>query len=201
VDRVGIMGGTFNPIHFAHLILAEMAREQHGLDRVMFLPSKKPAHKSIQALADDHHRYKMTELAIMGNDAFFVSDIELRREGNTYTIDTLRHLAENNADTEYYYIIGGDPLLYFDEWKCADQIVGLCRLITSDRAGCDTDEVKDKINKLNKELNTDIMYADIPRIDISSSMIRERIGLGRTVKYLLPDLVGEYIVKYGLYLT
>lgn len=197
--RVGIMGGTFNPIHFAHLSLAEFAREQFAFDEVMFLPSKKPVHKSNHELIDDHHRYNMVKLAIDGHPQFYVSDIELKRDGNTYTIDTLHYLHENTKNIAYFFIIGGDSLVSFEKWKSADEILGLCHIIAASRGGYDAHSIKAKINELNTKYNADIQYLDLPAMDISSRMIRERLKNGQTARYLMPESVIDYIHQHHLY--
>lgn len=199
MQKIGIMGGTFNPIHYAHLTLAEFAKEQFAFDKVMFLPSKKPAHKSNKELADDNHRFNMVELAIQNNEGFYVSDIEFKREGSTFTIDTIRFLTENSKDTEYYFIIGGDSLFNFEKWRSAGEILKLCHLAAAARGEYDILDVKNKINELNSKYDADIQYLSIPGMDISSSRIRERLSNNKTVRYLIPDGVIEYIQKFNLY--
>lgn len=201
MQKIGIMGGTFNPIHYAHLTLAEFAKEQFAFDKVMFLPSKRPAHKSIRELADDSHRLAMVKLAIENNPDFYVSTIEFEREGNTYTIDTLKYLSENSKDTEYYFIIGGDSLFSFEEWKDSKQILKLCNIVAATRGEYDSESVKNKIKEFNKRYDSDIKYLEIPGMDISSHMIRQRIDNSQTVRYLTPDSVIEYIKNNKLYMV
>lgn len=197
--RVGIMGGTFNPIHYAHLILAEFAREQFSFDKVMFLPSKRPAYKDMSGLLEDKHRFNMTKLAICNNDAFYISDIELNREGNTYTIDTLDYLTKNYKDEEYYLIIGGDSLFNIEKWRDFDRLLKVSHIIASMRGEYDNDHVRHKITELNDKYKADIQFLSIPSIDISSSMIRDRLSKRQSLKYLMPDEVIQYIYDNRLY--
>lgn len=199
MKRIGIMGGTFNPIHYGHLTLAEFSCKQFGLDEIMFLPSKKPAYKPNKDLVSDSHRLTMIKLAIKGNPYFYTSDMEYEREGNTYTADTMDILSSRNPDAEYFFIMGADSLFTFENWKDPERIIKHCSLIAAIRGAHDLQAVQIKSEELSRLYNGRILIAEIPGIDISSNMIRQRIREGLTVRYLVPDPVISYININNLY--
>lgn len=199
MKRVGIMGGTFNPIHYAHLILAEHAFWQFALDEVVFIPSKKPAHKPVDYLASDEHRFAMIQNAIADNPHFTISAIEYEREGNTYTVDTLELLKADHPDIEYYFILGGDSLINFESWLRYERILELCHVVAAMRGEYDLDRMKEKADELNNQYQSDIKILNIPGMDVSSRMIRERIQNKQTVRYLLPETVIAYIYEHNIY--
>lgn len=199
MKKIGIMGGTFNPIHFAHLILAENAYEQFNLDEVVFMPSKRPAYKDLSELVSNEHRMNMIKAAIEGNDHFSISDMEYHREGNTYTADTLRELNRNNPDEEYYFIIGGDSLLELEKWYQPETVLSLSHVVASSRSDISDQEIEDKIKELNDKYHSDIELLKVPSMDISSKMIRSRLEQNQTVRYFLPEAVLQYIKCHDLY--
>ncbi|MEZ4700630.1 MAG: nicotinate-nucleotide adenylyltransferase [Rhodothermales bacterium] len=189
--RVGIFGGTFNPPHFAHLILAEIIREQAELDRIRWIPTHTPPHKTAETPA--RHRLAMTRLAIAGNDAFEVSEIELERGGPSYTVDTLEALQRAEPDVAFSLLIGGDSLADFMTWRRPDEIVRRAPLIVYRRPGVTASP------EAATRFADRIRYADAPAIDLSSQTIRERVQNGQSIRYLVPDSVRAYITRHGLY--
>ena len=199
--KIGIMGGTFNPIHNGHLILGQTAYEQFDLDEVLFMPNKKPYYKKLSKNITDDQRCDMVKLAIADNDAFTFSDIEVTREGNTYTIDTLRILTEQNPDCEYYFIMGADSLFHFDSWKEPEEITKLAVLLVATRETMVTFDIESQIEYLQSEYeNARIECLFSPSLEISSSQLRKRCRDGKSIRYLVPDSVASYIKEHELYL-
>lgn len=197
--RIGIMGGTFNPIHFGHLILAQYALEEYSLDKIWFMPSKRPPHKPEDTVIPDFNRREMTELAIAGNSDFELSDIELKREGSTYTVDTLKQIKTDYPDNHFYFIIGGDSLFQIEFWKDTGTIFSLVEILAASRYHMSEQMLREQILRLNDIYHGRIMPISVPAIDISSKMIRERIKNGKSIQYLLPEPVAAYILENGLY--
>jgi len=195
--RVGILGGTFDPVHVAHLILAEGAREALALDEVLFIPAGEPWRKSGRAITPAEHRLAMLRLAVEGNEAFGISDIELRRSGPTYTADTLEELAGERLDDEFYFIVGADALADLPSWHEPERIVAHAVLAVAPR---ELQEVN--VAALNLPgLAARIEAFPLPRIDISSTDIRARVAAGASIRYLVPDAVERYIRAHGLYMA
>lgn len=199
MKKVGIMGGTFNPIHTAHLILAENAYEQFRLDQIVFMPSKQPAYKDLGDIIAKEHRQKMIELAIEGNPHFSIDTMEYEREGNTYTADTLIELHQKYPDNEYYFIVGGDSLYQLEHWNRPQVILSLAHILAAQREDITDDRMIAKIDELEESFHADIRLIHIPQFDISSNMIRERLREGKTVRYFVPEKVDDYIREHGLY--
>lgn len=201
MKKLGIMGGTFNPIHLAHLILAESAYEQYSLDQVMFLPSRKPVYKDAAEILPDMARYHMIELAIQDNPHFFLSDLELKREGNTYTADTVLELKKQEPDTEFYFIIGGDSLLSFDKWSRPEVILKHVHLLAAKRGRQEQILLENQVKKLTYQYQPvyGIHLFEAPAMEISSTDIRERIRAGRSIRYLVPKLAEEFIKEQRFY--
>ena len=194
--KVGIMGGTFDPIHIGHLILGENAYLQFGLDKVVFMPSGNPPHKKERDGGTDLQRMDMVKLAIASNTHFEISDIEMNEEGYTYTYRTLEKLVKEHPDTEYYFIIGADSLFYFDTWKNPQRIADACTLVVATRNHTSDEKLDEKIEFVRKRFNANIEKLDTENIDCSSSQIRSWIKEGHTVKYYVPDTVINYIHTY-----
>lgn len=186
--KIGILGGTFNPIHLGHLILAEEARERLELEKVIFVPTYLPPHKDTSSIIPASARFEMIELAIRGNAAFGVSDIEIRRQGRSYTIDTLKSLQKEYRTDELFFVIGSDLLTYLDEWKDVEQIVKMVTFIAATRPGYPLEKIPSFIQTM-----------PIRAVDISGFEIRSRIREGTSIRYLVPDAVHQYIVERGLY--
>lgn len=204
--RIGIMGGTFNPIHYGHLVTAEEALSQFKLDRVIFIPTGHPPHKTTGKLASPEDRYMMTAMATASNSHFFVSRIETERKGKSYTIDTLKELKKiYGKGSDFYFITGADAILEILTWKNTEEIITLCKFIAATRPGYNLSRIEELRKKLfgdnkNSKLRKDgISIMEIPALAISSTDIRERIKTNRPIKYLLPESVCNYLLKYGLY--
>ena len=190
MNRIGFFGGTFNPIHMGHLAIAQMAQERFKLDKVIFIPSHQPPHKNVAPLASAKDRYKMVRLAIAGNENFEVSDVETKRIGKSYTVDTLQHFRKiYPAKVKFFFIIGGDSLATLSSWKNIDEILKLATFIVVNRPGYS--DIK----------NIKHLTVTKPGIDISSSYLRERINSGKSARYLVPEAIHHYIVKQRLYLA
>jgi len=192
--KLGILGGTFDPIHMGHLVLAEQAREQFELDQIIFIPSASPPHKTEQELSLAIHRFEMTKLALEGNRYFSVSDIELKRKGLSYTIETLRELKGFYKDSEIYFLTGSDVLEEITTWRDPEEIYKLARIVIAVRPG---------FNKFDPEHHfaKKSVIVRITGVDISSTQIRQKVRNGESIKYLVPSKVEEYIKKKNLYTT
>jgi nicotinate-nucleotide adenylyltransferase len=204
--KLGIMGGTFNPIHYGHLVTAEEALRQFGLDKVVFIPTGEPPHKTTGILATPEDRYLMTVIATASNSDFLVSRIEIGRKGKSYTIDTLKHLKGIFRDrATLYFITGADAILEIITWKDTGDVLRLCRFIAATRPGYDIKKIEQLKSVISKDFNLDISGKDhihlmeIPALAISSTDIRKRIKEGKPIKYLLPEGVSNYILKNELY--
>lgn len=191
--RLGIFGGTFDPIHLGHLILAELARYLLRLDRVLFVPARIPPHKG-STPTDAEHRIRMTRLATEGNAHFAVSDIELGREGPSYTVDTLRALRELEPDTEHYLLMGADSARDLESWKDHDVLLEDSTVVVLGRPGVEAVDLPPEVGRRTTVLST-------PRFDISSSQIRGLVREGGPIRYLVTDPVESYIRSEGLYRT
>ncbi|MGI6604636.1 MAG: nicotinate-nucleotide adenylyltransferase [bacterium] len=195
--RVGIMGGTFDPIHYGHLVAAEAARAAFGLSEVLFVPNRLPPHKKDYPVSDPKHRYLMTVLATITNPFFEVSRIELDREGYSYTIDTLRALsAQFGPAVELYFISGADAIAEILTWKDVDELLGLCYFIAVTRPGY---KLSVKLGHLQQKYSHKVFTVEVPALAISSTDIRKRVMEGKPLKYLLPEAVENYIIKNKLY--
>ncbi len=197
--KTGIMGGTFNPVHNGHLLLAETAREFFGLDKVIFMPSGNPYMKKNAIIPDGNLRVQMLEHAVKENPYFRLSRMEVEREGPTYTCDTLVKLRELNPEEEYYFIMGADSLLTLESWKNPEIIFQNCVIAAAVRGTGTEDKIKKIADYLTESYQSDIRIMPSRYIDISSSEIRKRIKDGRSVRYMIPDSVIAYIEKEGLY--
>ena len=192
--KLGIFGGTFNPIHLGHLLIAQDALEEFGLSKVLFIPAATPPHKRAPDLAPDRHRLAMVKLATRENPKFAVSDIELRRGGLSYTIDTVRALRKRHSRAELHLLIGSDSLNEFHHWREARELAGLCRVIAVLRPG----EKRFRFAKRRLPGLRPLTLAAHP-FAVSSTEIRERVRKVKSVRYLVPDAVGRYIAKHNLY--
>jgi nicotinate-nucleotide adenylyltransferase len=190
--KLGIFGGTFNPPHLGHLIVAESVREQAGLDTVLFIPSANPPNKSGQFVARAADRLHMTQIAVEGNPAFAVSEIETRRGGISYTVDTVSEIAAANAGAELFLIMGNDNLMEFESWKSPDAIVAKSTLVAVGRQGFARSDLRTKYERL-------ALHMTVPQIAISGTEVRRRVRMGRSIRYLVPPAVEEFIVRTGLY--
>lgn len=198
--RVGIMGGTFDPIHYGHLVTAEAARSQFGLDEVVFTPAGNPPHKKDYEVTPAEARYLMTVLAINDNPFFKVSRMELDRSGYTYTIDTLKQFSEQyGQNAQLFFISGADAVLDILTWKDVGEVLHYCTFIAATRPGYPIEKLAQKLCELEELYGKEVFPMEVTGLDISSTDIRRRIKEGLSVKYLLPDSVERYIEKNGLY--
>ena len=200
MSKVGIMGGTFNPIHLAHTEMAKVCLRQQDLDKILFMPSKNPPHKKDKSILPENERAVMVKLAVSEYDKFVFSDFELQRKGTTYTADTLRLLQEETPDDNYYFIMGADSLLYLDKWYRPQEILKRAVILAIGRDGSTPDELKEKRKELIKQYDkADIRFVHMRQMDISSSMIREGIAHGENMEKYLDKEVWNYINANGLY--
>ena len=202
-ERVALFGGSFNPIHFGHLILARSVAEQLTLDRVIFLPTANPPHKDASTLVEGSHRAEMVRLAIEGEPGFVLDDFDLRRSGRTYTIDTVAHFRGRlGSDAEVYWIIGADSLADLIHWHQVSALVDSCHMVVASRPGWDQLNFEvlrvclsdAQITRLRSD------RLDTPRIDISATQIRRRTREGRSIRYLTPEPVRTYVENNHLYI-
>lgn len=198
-NRIGIMGGTFDPVHYGHLYIAECARFRFGLDRVLFVPSGQPVHKRRPDILAAKHRAEMVRLAIASNPFFELSTIEIDRPGPSYTVDTLELLHRRRGAGEYYFITGADAILEILTWKDVARLFELCGFIAVTRPGYSLAALDAVLGKLAPRQKSRIYIHETSGILISSTDIRRRVAQGEPVKYLLPEDVEGYIKSNGLY--
>ncbi len=189
------MGGTFDPIHHGHLLTAEEAAVQFGLDEVVFVPTRQPWMKEQGDVSPPEHRYLMTVIATASNPRFSVSRIEVERDGPTYTVDTLHELKDQRGDVDLFFVTGADAMLEILEWKDPEEVLKLAHFIAATRPGYDL--TRFEAGTAIKHPNVSIM--NIPALAISSTDIRRRVHDGRPIRYLVPEGVESYIAKAGLY--
>lgn len=198
--RLGIMGGTFNPIHHGHLVMAEEVRNKFELDKVIFVPTGTPPHKKSEELVSAQDRYLMTVLATMTNLCFEVSTIEIEREGVSYTIDTISEFKKvYGQETKIYFITGADAILSIFTWKDMDHLLESCEFIAATRPGYCLEELRTNIEAINPDYLKHIHLVEVPGIAVSSTDVRERIRDNKPIKYLMPETVESYIIKNKLY--
>lgn len=210
--KIAIFGGSFNPIHYGHLILAETARCNFNLDRIIFIPAGKPPHKPDIPLAEDKQRLQMIKIAISGNPAFGVSDYEIRKRGMSYTYDTIKHFRENvmkkkneiaspapgrarnDTGNELFFIMGIDLLGEIHTWKKSEGLLDLCTFLVGTRPGF-------RVSQIPKRIRSKVRIFKIPSINISGTYIRRALREKKTIKYLLPEKVERYIYKNKIYIS
>ena len=199
--RIGILGGTFDPPHLGHLLIAETARVALGLESVLFVPAGEPWLKSGQRITPAAHRLRMVQLATADNPDFCVSDCEVRRSGASYTVDTLRELCAGYTDgTELYFIVGSDVLDQFHRWKEPDCVLRLCRLAVIERPGGPADGIGALSERFPDEVAAGAVVSVAgPRVDFSASELRRILAAGQSTRYQIPDAVAAYIAELGLY--
>ena len=195
---IGLMGGTFDPIHYGHLVAAEAARTSFGLSKVVFIPAGQPPHKHQRQVAGAEHRYLMTLLATMTNPHFEVSRIEMDRQDWSYTVDTVREIHQA-AGPELFFITGIDAVLEICSWRNATDLFALCEVIAATRPGYLASAVNELQGDLPPAAFARIHVLEVPALAISSSDIRSRVSRGESIKYLVPEPVEYYIQKNGLY--
>ena len=197
VNRLGILGGSFDPVHMAHLIIAESVREALDLDLVLFLPASHQPLKEGRPVTPIEHRVAMVELAIANNPHFALSRVDGDRPGPSYTVDTLRILADQWGAPQMWFIVGSDSLVTFPRWRDPEGILAQARLAVVLRPGVAFDPAFPGFDI--PQLDTSIDWIDAPHVDISSTDLRRRLSEGRSVRYRVPEAVWEYIAEHGLY--
>ncbi len=196
---LGIMGGTFDPIHYGHLVAAEGARHDLKLEKVIFIPAGRPPNKPNSCITELWLRYRMTCLAAASNPFFEVSPIEVERTGPSYTVDTVQMISRLYPGAQIYFIIGSDALIDIHNWKDIDRLLTICRFVAAARPGYQIDELWKKLNNLIGYLRLNIICMEVPALAISSTDIRQRVREGRPIKYLLPEPVEDFVIKNQLY--
>ncbi|MBD7914777.1 nicotinate-nucleotide adenylyltransferase [Clostridium sp. Sa3CUN1] len=197
MKKIGILGGTFNPIHLAHLYIAYEAKSQLNLDKIIFIPAGSPPHKKNQNIVEASLRYKMVYEAIKNYEDFEISDYEIEKKGFSYTFETLRNFKDK--DNELYFITGADCLVNIEKWKNPEEIFKLSKFIVFNRPGYNKDELETQKIKIEDKFNTKITFLDIIDLEISSSMIRERISEGKRVDFFLSKEVLNFIKENNIY--
>jgi nicotinate-nucleotide adenylyltransferase len=211
MERLGFFGGTFDPPHVGHLALAEWAKARLGLDRVLFVPSGRPPHKSRARLSNAAARLAMIRLAVRGNDGFEVSTIELRARRPSYTVDTLRHLHAEQPGARWYLVIGADSLDEFHTWHEPEAILSLATLAVATRPGAESrSSTAARSHRRSSprpgrrviaagHANGRVVWLGNPGLDVSSTLVRDRARRGLTVRYLVPEAVAAYLARHRLY--
>ena len=196
--RIGILGGTFNPPHLGHLICAQEAYRQLGLDRVTLIPARIPPHKPVEDEPGAEHRLKLCRLAVLGDEERFdVSDLEIVRSGPSFTVDTLEELHSSAPDNELFLIVGGDIAVGLPSWHRPKRVLSLATLAVAKRRGTSRAAVDGALRGLPGGERARFFH--MPRIAVSSTMLRERVHAGQPIKYFVPDAVASYIERHGLY--
>jgi nicotinate-nucleotide adenylyltransferase len=197
--RTGVLGGTFDPPHIGHLILGEQARDQLKLDRVLWVPAGDPPHKQGKAITPARDRFEMVRLAIHDNTTFMLSDVDISRPGPHFTVDMLDLVAKQNPDDELYFLLGGDSLRDLPSWNEPHRLILNAFLVVMQRPDSHTDltVLEDDIPGVSSRLN----FVDTPLVAVSGSNIRQRVTNGNSIRYLVPPVVGDYILRNRLYLA
>ncbi len=199
-ERIGVFGGSFDPVHMGHLTIAQDAVEQLELDRLIFMPAAIPPHKQGHTLAEGRHRFEMLQLATEGNLSFEVSDMELQRGGVSYTFDTMRQIQFEHPGAELFFIVGLDSLTILHSWKNVEQLLEMCTVVPFARGGEDPAKIAEQIQLSNvwKERLLECLIR-IHEVEISASEIRMRLAEGLSIRYLVPPEVEMYIAEHHLY--
>lgn len=196
---IGIMGGTFDPIHYGHLIIAEESRREFRLDKVIFVPAGEPPHKKDYTVSSAEHRYALTIIATASHPDFVCSRMEIERPGPSYSIDTIRQIKETYPQgTKVYFITGADAMAEILTWHEHDKLKSICKFIAATRPGYNLAELKDR---LPPDYLDQIIFLEVPGVHISSTELRARVAAGNPIKYMVPEAVEIYIEKHGLYRT
>jgi len=198
--RIGIFGGTFDPVHNAHLLLAEQCREQCELDEVWFIPAGSPPHKGSIGISAGKERREMLDFAIAGHPAFVIKDLELHREGPSYTVETLRQLKTTHPDDEFFLIVGADSVRDLHTWREPEAILEMATLIGVNRPNISLPDLSELTQKFGENILSKILWVTMPGIDISSTDIRKRIREKKSVRFMTPRAVEVYIHNNRLYL-
>ncbi len=198
--NIGLMGGTFDPVHIGHLVTAEEAWQQFNLDKVIFLPAGQPPHKKKEDIGVSEHRYMMTVLAVINNPRFYVSRYEIDKKTPSYTIDTVRYFLDFfKHRARIFFITGTDAVLEILTWKNYEELLNLCTFIAASRPGYSLEKLKKTAGQRFPDILEKVHLLENPAMSVSSTFIRERVRAGKTIKYLTVEAVEHYIEKYGLY--
>jgi nicotinate-nucleotide adenylyltransferase len=202
IRRIGVLGGTFDPVHYGHLVIAEEVYTTLDLDEMVFVPTGQPPHKTDEVITPAEHRLAMLELAIASNPHFTISRVDVDRPGPSYTVDTLRLLHEQwGEETAIYFVIGGDSLEYFLTWRDAAGILEqLTHLVAVRRPGyTESEEYYDRLEARLPGIKQRLLVVEAPQFEISATGLRLRVAEGRPIKYQTPESVEQYIKDFGLY--
>lgn len=199
VKNQGILGGTFDPIHLGHIHIAYEAIYRLNLEKLIFMPSGNPPHKADKKITSGKVRYDIIKESIKNQPIFDVSDYEIKKDDPSYTYETLEYLNEKYKDVKWHFITGADCLAYLDKWKNVQRILDNCTFVVFKRSGFSEEDIKKYKRDIEQTYNKEIIYLDIPLIEISSTDIREKIKNNREYSYLLPEGIGKYIIKNKLY--
>jgi nicotinate-nucleotide adenylyltransferase len=194
--KLGLLGGTFNPPHIGHLVCAQQALAQLELDRILFVPVHEPPHKGVEADPGVEHRVELCRRAVAGSDRFEVSLVEAEVPGPSYTVDTLRRLHERCPGDDLTFIVGGDMALSLPTWREPAAVLELAELGVAEREGVRRADIAERLSGLGADR---VRFFDMPRLDVSSSLIRRFVAAGRPIRYLVPDGVAAYIAESGMY--
>jgi nicotinate-nucleotide adenylyltransferase len=195
--RIGIFGGTFNPPHLGHLVCAQEAHRELGLDQVMLIPAGTPPHKPVEAEPGPEHRLELCRLAVKDDERFTVSDLELRRDGPSYTVDTLNVLSTQAPTNQLFLILGGDIAAGLPQWHQPERVLELATVAIAKRRGTAKAAVQEALRQLRGGERA--TFFQMPRIGISSTMVRRRVRAGQPIRYFVPGGVEKYIERHGLY--
>ncbi len=199
MEKIGIMGGSFNPIHLGHLHLAESARVEFHLDKVIFIPAGDNPFKQTNVSVTRQQRFEMVNMAIASNERFASASIELDRHGKSYTIDTIREIKKMYPQSELYFITGADIMFEITQWRSAEELLQSINFITATRPGYPVSKWRRRVRRLRKKYHANIYGLMSAEMDITSTEIRNRIASGQSIKYLIPEPVEAYIETHHLY--
>ena len=197
--RIGILGGTFNPVHMGHLFMAEHARVEMELDMILFIPTGVPYMKNSKEILPSDSRMKMLELSIASNPYFLTSDIEIKREGNTYTFETLEELHQLYPNAELFFLVGADCLFTIERWYQPQRIFDNCTLLAGNRNDVPQKELLEKKQFLENRFHAKVVLLDVPQIDISSTKVRDNVKQGKSIRYMVTNQVHDYILQNNYY--
>ena len=196
--RVGVLGGTFNPPHIGHLVCAQEALVQLDLERVLLVPVREPPHKAIEADPGVDHRVALCEAAVAGDDRLAVSRVDADRPGPSWTVDTLRRLHADEPEHDLTFVVGGDMAYSLPTWREPEAVLELAELGVAEREGVRRSDITERLEQL-RGARERVRFFEMPRIDVSSSLLRRQVAAGRPVRYLVPDGVAEYMQAHDLY--